>query len=668
MELTGKTTFSFGDQTIAINNGVRILRRDFQKVFGMPLKEVEDADVRFVKDETLLAEQFSITVSRRAVVRYSDELAAIYAMVHISREWLGVDDFWYWTETEPSRKRSIDIPEGEFIKPPERIRYRGWFVNDEVCLIGWSEDYPPGPKVWRIVYETLIRLGGNMVIPGTDLPRSGEHYNIATEMGLYITHHHAEPLGAEMFLRAYPDKNPSFDEYPELFEKLWQASIDANKDKKIIWTLGFRGQGDMPFWESDPKYVTPESRADLIRKVIDTQYKMICAQVKDPVCAVYLYGEITELYEGGYLELPDEFIKVWSDNGYGKMVTRRQGNHNPRIDSLPKEPGSHGIYYHITFHDLQASSHLTLLANPPELVRAELEKSFAAGADRFLLLNCGNIRPHVYMLDLVARMWKAGHADIDEFKNDFRDRYLKGSQDALDCYNRYFQTTIKYGKNEDDRAGEEFYPHTIRRLCTSWMRGDKSNSHLYWATGELPLNEQFEWFEEKCATAVDGFKRLLGDCEEAAWETGNAPFFRDNLILQVQMHLGGAESLRLLCLARKFFLDDQMPECFIFLSGAASKLYQITNLMKASEHGQWEGFYRCDWLSNFHSAWYAVDALRKYVRMISDGPHLFSWYKNYIMPESERLIYLENTQRRTLPDDELADKLYHAIMPDKANE
>ncbi|MCC8168853.1 MAG: hypothetical protein LIO59_00420, partial [Oscillospiraceae bacterium] len=61
----------------------------------------------------------------------------------------------------------------------------------------------------------------------------------------------------------------------------------------------------------------------------------------------------------------------------------------------------------------------------------------------------------------------------------------------------------------------------------------------------------------------------------------------------------------------------------------------------------------CDWLSNVRVTVYAVDSLRRYVRMISDGPDFFTWYKNFCIPETERKIYLENTQRRTLSDDEL---------------
>ncbi|PAF17002.1 hypothetical protein CHH61_23965, partial [Shouchella clausii] len=77
------------------------------------------------------------------------------------------------------------------------------------------------------------------------------------------------------------------------------------------------------------------------------QYEMIAEYERDPVCCVNLYGEITELYKKGLLELPEGVIKIWADSGYGKMVTRRQGSHNPRIPSIPAkhDKGPHGIYY-----------------------------------------------------------------------------------------------------------------------------------------------------------------------------------------------------------------------------------------------------------------------------------------------------------------------------------
>lgn len=656
MKITKDTKFRFpNEKTTAIEHIYRILQRDFNKVFGADFSEGNDIVIETDKSIPN-AEQFTVSVSEDNIrIRCADELGVIYAALYISREYLGVDNFWFWTEKEPEKSEEINVPEGEYTSPAARVRYRGWFVNDEVCLIGWSDVYPPSRFVWETVFETLLRLGGNMVIPGTDLPRSGEHFDIASEMGLYITHHHAEPLGGEMFLRAYPDKEASYDTNAELFHKLWADAIEKNKDKKIVWTLGFRGQGDAPFWMNDPKYVTPQSRADVIRKVIDKQYEMICEKVENPVCAVYLYGEITELYEEGYLSIPEKFIKIWSDNGYGRMVTRRRGTHNPRVPSLPKEEGAHGLYYHVTFHDLQASSHLTLLGNPPEFVNDELDSAFKAGADDYLLVNSGNIRPHIFMLDLVSRIWQSGRIDADKFKKDFSDRYF-GNDEAIECYNDYFNSCIKYGGNDDDRAGDEIYYHTARRICVDWVRGNEFSEGLVFATGKMPIDEQIAFFGEKCMGAVERFGALADKCNAVSKKL-NSVFFDDNIAFQVKLHLSGAKGLKLLCDARKLFNRGDYPSCFVTLSDSMSAFNDGVELLKKGEHGKWRNFYSCDWLTNVRVTVYALDSLRRYVRMMSDGPDFFAWYKNICMPETERQIYLENTQRRTLSDDELTERL-----------
>lgn len=664
--LTEKTTFSFvKTDSTAIKYAIDILYRDFNKVFSANIKKSDNADISIEMDGNIEnAEQYILSVTARSIkIRCKDELAMIYGILHISREFLGIDDFWFWAEKEPQKKNRVVIDEGEYISPVQRVKYRGWFVNDEVCLIGWSETYPPSRSVWECVFETLLRLGGNMVIPGTDLPREGEHFDIATEMGFYITHHHAEPLGGEMFLRAYPNEEASYDTNPELFQKLWSDAIEKNKDKKIIWTLGFRGQGDAPFWHNDPKYVTPESRGEVIRKVIDKQYSMICEKVKDPVCAVYLYGEITELYDGGYLDIPNKFIKIWSDNGYGKMVTRRNGNHNVRTLSLPKDDGgSHGLYYHVTFHDLQASNHLTLLGNPPELVNDELDRAFNAGANEYLLLNCGNIRPHIYMLDLVSKKWANGEVNIDEFKSDFAKRYF-GNEDAnvIGCYNEYFKSTVKYGENEDDRAGDEFFYHPARNIIVNWAKKVPLgySTGLIWATGEVSFSEQVDWFKQKCIVAVEDFEKLSIRCNDVydKLTEDRKVFFKDNLWFQVKLCLSGAKGFVKLCEAYEYYEKEDYPRCFVVLTRAMREYAYGLEYMSESEHGKWKDFYSCDWLTNVQVTIDEINALRGYIRLLGDAPDYFRWFKGYIMPETERNIYLENTQRRTLGDDDLAEKL-----------
>lgn len=76
---------------------------------------------------------------------------------------------------------------------------------------------------------------------------------------------------------------------------------------------------------------------------------MVKKENPQALCCTNLYGETMELYKKGYLQLPEDVIHIWADNGFGKMVSRRQGNHNPRISALPeKNSGKNTVY--ITMH------------------------------------------------------------------------------------------------------------------------------------------------------------------------------------------------------------------------------------------------------------------------------------------------------------------------------
>lgn len=678
------TLFSPKTLTPPVKHVITMLQRDMKKVLGnapaltnnknkasIIIEYAEAGDLIANSPETF-AIRFSSEENNNIMhIIGSDDLGIIYGVLHLSKEYLGIDPFWFWSDMEPVKMDRVQIPVTEFLSPKPRVRYRGWFVNDEVCLLGWTDIYPPPREVWERVFEALLRCGGNMVIPGTDLPRQGKHFEIALEMGLYITHHHAEPLGAEMFLRAYPNEEASYVKNPHLFEKLWREGVEKNKNNKVIWTLGFRGQGDAPFWLNDPSFKTPESRAAMIRKVIDRQYEILCEYVKDPVCAVYLYGETTELYKEGYLKFPEGFIKIWSDNGYGKMVTRRRGSHNPRVPALPTaaDSGPHGLYYHATFHDLQASSHLTMLGNSVDLVNDELDSAFNAGADYFLLVNSGNIRPHIYTLDAVQQIWRNGKIDVPKYHNNFMNSYFPSSPSTVgECYKEYFETTIKYGKNQDDKAGDEFYHHPAREIIKHWVKGNDANpdSSLLWAAGNTAFPEQVTWFKNKCSEALVDWETLKSKCENtASLLSGNERiFFEDNLFLQVILHHSGCKGFISLCKSYDAFKENNYPLAFVHATKAMEYYSEGVKAMHNAEHDKWKNFYRADWLTNVKCTIYSLDTLRKYLRMLGDGPSFFAWYKNMIIPETERQIYLENTQRRTLSDDELAECLIKNVYKD----
>jgi hypothetical protein len=593
-----------------------------------------------------------------------DDLGLVYGMLEYSGKYLGVDPFWFWADLPPERRSRVELPEGDYDSPEPFVRFRGWFVNDEVCLIGWKEEYPPSREVWQPVFEALLRCGGNMVIPGTDLPRHGVHTDVAAEMGLWITHHHAEPLGAEMFLRAYEGKKASYQENPELFEALWEEAIEKQKDRNIVWVLSFRGQGDQPFWIQDPAFDTPEKRGEMISRVVCKQYDMVRSKVADPYCCVALYGEISELYKAGHISIPDDIIKVWADNGYGKMVSRRNGNENLRIPSLPgpADAGKHGIYYHVTFHDLQASNHLALFPASAELIRDEVEGSFRVGAKDYVLINSGNIRPHVYTMDLIRELWTRGEADTEEHLGSFvRRMFPSGSPEIAEIFRDYARRTIPYGPNEDDRAGDEFYHHPARIIVGHWLQGksDQPNTHLFWATGDIDFPEQVECFRRMCADAVPGWRELKERIERLLPELAEPDRLRlkDHLLLHVELHLSGCEGFDALGKSYSAYCEGSYPLAFVYASKAMWNYRKGRVALQEAEHGKWANFFRADWLTNIESTVQNMDTLRRWLRMHGDSPDFFAWYKQFLMPETEKHIYLENTHRNPLSDDELAKRL-----------
>jgi hypothetical protein len=659
-----------------VQHALDMMFRDHKKVFGkephVKLDEESDIVIRYAipGDNSpdwpesfcfrfhLLNGKWTLHIIGR------DDLGIIYGLLHYSKHFLGIDPFWFWADLPIKQKTIVKVPAVHYDSKKPKVKYRGWFVNDEVCLIGWKEPYPPTKEIWYPVFETLLRCGGNMVIPGTDLPRQGIHAKLASEMGLWVTHHHAEPLGAEMFLRAYPGKTANYNQHPKQFENLWREAIQNQKDQNIIWVLSFRGQGDSPFWENAPEFDTPENRGDMISRVVERQLELISESVDQPVCSMALYGEIAELYKEGHIRVPDGVIKIWADNGYGKMVSRRRGNENLRIPSLPAadDQGEHGIYYHITFHDLQASNHLTMFPSPPELIQKEIGNAFQAGAHSYLLLNSGNIRMHLYPLDLVSHLWNEETVDLDKHLEVFIQRlYSSHHKQIKQLYRSYFNQTISYGPNPDDKAGEQFYHHPARNMISHWLQGksDTPESMLFWAAGKIPFAKQVEWFKDKCKTGLVGWENLLKQSEERKIQLSkeDQERFYDQFMMQVELHVSGCKGFIALCEAYFSFQNDDHPLAFVQVSQSIRYYKNSLLALKQAEHGKWGNFYRADWLTNIKSTLYSLEALRKFIRMQGDSPDFFLWYKEFIMPETEKYIYLENTHRKPLSDDELAEKL-----------
>lgn len=648
-----------GSTSRAIERAISRYKRDMEKVFIK--KDTQSVKcMRLIKDDSLslIEEQYQLIVEETSIeIQAIDERGLIYGLVHLSQDYLGIQPFWFFNDQVVEKKDSIAIPIQSSLSQPAKVRYRGWFINDEVLLSSWKYGQNESEK-WEMVFEALLRCNGNMVIPGTDLTNQLTK-TIANQMGLMITHHHAEPLGAEMFHRVYPEKEASFVTNRELFIDLWRQAIIQQKDQAVIWNIGFRGQGDRPFWADDPRFKTDQERGRLISDIIQIQYDLIKDYQENPICCVNLYGEVTDLYQKGYLTLPDQVIKVWADSGYGKMVSRRQGGHNPRTIAKPDQmmTGLHGIYYHVTFYDLQASNHLTMFPNSLAFMKDELVDAFNHRMDEFLIVNAGNIRPHQYQLSFMSQLWQSETVDPTSFSEAYFKEHFKEHAQAVQLLTEDYQDAIiAYGQYPDERAGEQLYYYAIRYLSHAWLTGQSSAiDRLNWLTGHMPslaaqvsaIQTRIEPYLERWQKLYDRSKQLLD------LETTVGQRIYNQIYLQIAIHHHGIQALYGICQSFHFDKNSNFLESFMSSSLAYQQVDELVSLMTYSTHDKWQGFYDNDCLTNVSLVRDIVQTVRGYIRLKGDGPHYYSWEKTYLTDRSERSVELLTNKTKQLSDDEL---------------
>ena len=641
----------------AVSNVISILERDMKEAF-LDSFDVGENEIQLIYDSAIKEEAYRLEVTESKIkVVASDELGFAYALLEISRRFLGKQPFGFWMNQKLTPKRFIEIEPQVISSPDYAVRFRGWFFNDEVLLSHWNYQ-GDNENSFRMAYETLLRCGGNMVISGTDL-MGIKMRKLAADMGLYITHHHAEPLGAEMFARAYPNERPNYKENKELFLKLWEEAIDAQKDQKTIYALGFRGQGDCPFWSNDDSgdFDTDEKRGALISELIRLQRKMVEKKVKHPIFCTNLYGEIMELYDKGCLDLDEDIIKIYADNGFGKMVTRRRDNHLGRVKALPKNKKDYsGIYYHVSFYDLQAANHLTMLPNSVDFLNRELDEVLETGANKYWLINCSNVLPHVYYLDAVRRKWLGEKISDEEHSRTFTQTYYAGNEKVAGLYAKHADIMPVYGPNEDEHAGEQFYTENARIVAWHLIRGEQQNiKELNWCTKEIPLDKQMDCFADILISVLGKMEEYVRKCEEVSGELEEEQkkCFRSTLYLDAQIHMHCAKGMLLFTEGVKEYLEKNYMQAFHKL-GMAAKQYETANqVMRNSEYGAFEGFFENDCFADIKHTAYMIRKLMGTVREYGDNIRHDSWYRELLYKPEERQIFTQLVLDNHMTDEEL---------------
>ena len=664
------STAILADETVPVlHSGVEILKRDMRDT----LTEAGERNViRVVLDASVGEERFRAEVTPQEILlTCGDDLGAMYALLSVSERALDIHPLDWWMGVKPKKQGAAAIPCVSWESPSYAVRYRCWFANDEVLFTGWHQEEAQRTAVWKRLFETILRCGGNMVIAGTDREYDGRTLNrLVLDMGLWLTQHHTEVLGARMFGRAYPDLQPSYTLYPELFEGLWREAAEYYAGKRVVWAIGFRGQGDKAFWHDDAGFDTDEKRGEMISKIMLRQMEIVREKNPDARFSTNLYGEMMSLYRQGYLHVPNEVIKIWGDNGFGKMVSRRQGNHNPRTDAMPaeNEPGENGIYYHVSFYDLQAANHITMLQIPPREITAELERVLARNGGALWNINVGSVKPHIFMLEIIRRMWTDGHCDPAQAAREFAKTYY-GSETVAPLFLAYGESAVSYGPNADDKAGDQFYHFPLRALARALLRGetDKAVPSLRWVAGDASFRTQVNALGRIVEKGVPARRAYNKQCrhvmEELPEEAANR--VRETLLLPGIIHETGCRGLYAFCQACVHVLNGNLLQAYLWTDKALEAAREALESMRAVS-GRFTHIYDNDCFVGVGLTAQVLETVRGWLRVQGDGEMLYDWEKRFLTPPEENRVVLQTHRTVQLSDDELCLRLRGEVNTETA--
>jgi hypothetical protein len=362
-------------------------------------------------------------VAQALVIAGSDRRGTAYGVMEISRR-IGVSPFYWWADV-PVRKRPnliLGVGNAQISASPS-VKYRGIFINDELWgFLPWEMGtFDPGedvgPKTYRKIFEVMLRLRLNYLWPsGGDKHEFGAvpgNCALADDWAMVMGSSHAEPI-----LRSPASWNVATEgpwDYPTNRARMlafWKEWAQARGKYEAVWTVGLRGNGDLPMIGQ-----TEAGQIAILNQALRDQRELLREYVvpaRDGKIAqdLVLYNEVLRVLDDG-LKVPPDVTLVWPDDNWGYV--RQLPN-----AAQQERPGGSGVYYHVDYSG-QPHDHCWFSATPPAQIWEEMRKAWDNGARTLWVVNVGKIKAQEIDTDFWARFaW-----NIDEFGPESQPAYLK---------------------------------------------------------------------------------------------------------------------------------------------------------------------------------------------------------------------------------------------------
>ena len=410
-----------------------------------------------LQDDPLQDEAFSLFSDGKKIrISAKGYLGTMWGIYTFSEKILGVSPCYLFNDLDVEKQTSLEVGEIAINEAPQKVGFRGIFVNDEDLLTEWKEGggarqikYPfyettVAESVMDKVVETALRLKLNLVIPASfldvDNPPEKALADCVAKRGIFLSQHHIEPLGLSHFtFENYCKKFNKEGEYsyihnPETLIDGWKYYAEKwSKYDNVVWQIGLRGKADRPVWEEDtPTETELKTYADYISSAVKTQKEIVLQATggKAKYFSTTLWMEGSTLAEKGLLNLDKDTIIVFADNGPNQMFGKD-------YDKVSRQKGLHyGIYYHVQYYDI--GPHLAPQTGLNKLYY-NIQRTKKKGDDFYYILNVSNVREFDFEIQAYAQMlWNFDNFSKEKYLDEHCKLYGEHSQKAKEFITAFF--------------------------------------------------------------------------------------------------------------------------------------------------------------------------------------------------------------------------------------
>ena len=345
-------------------------------------------------------------IDRALVIVGADRRGAVFGTYDISEK-IGVSPWYWFADVATAHRSNLFITRGSVSDAP-KVRYRGFFINDEdPALKGWAIKKFGGvnSKMYAHVFELGLRMKANYLWPAM----WGKAFNVddpnnmvlADRMGIVMGTSHHEPMmraQEEWHLKRIPNSGGAWDYNSNAanLRSFWKGGIARMMSKgggqryDSLVTIGMRGDGDEPMTESTASHLLEQIVAD--QRAIIADVTAAPATKTPQVWA--LYKEVQDYYDHG-MQVPDDVTLLFSDDNWGQI--RRL----PVTDL--QRAGGYGVYYHFDYVGAPRN-YKWINTNQIEKIWQQMDLAYQRGARQLWVVNVGDIKPMEYPLSFFLKM------------------------------------------------------------------------------------------------------------------------------------------------------------------------------------------------------------------------------------------------------------------------